>query len=136
MDLAEFSHYVVATKKRLIAHFGMSPHDADVAVNDYKVQLKSWYKRGVASDKAARMIADRKSEQAAYRENPLPTPVLWAAAAAMASIGVYFIARSFPVAQPPVTSVPPPALPNYSSSTPEVLQTLGPVGVQPETVSV
>jgi hypothetical protein len=134
-SLAVFSRYVVNVKKRLIAHFGMSERDADEAIAHAEARLAAWCRSGMAPDRAARIIYDSATAGAGRIENPIPNGALWFIAGALAGVGVYFVARSITPAQPAATSVPPPALPDYSSGSPEVLQTLGPVGVQPETVS-
>jgi hypothetical protein len=131
VKLADFSSYIVAVKKRMINHFGIRPTAAAAVVDSSHRQLKSWFRKGVAADTAARYL---DTAGFAYAHNPISHETwLWLAAAGSAALGVVFLAQSTSLVNAPApVETTPPALPAGSSTE----DSLGPLGAQTPSTSV
>ena len=93
-SLVELSMYTLAIKKRLMNHFGLRPMVAMRLVDEQRGRVLAWFKRGTAADKAARILADERSE--ARLENPVSVEraLLWTGAIGATALGVFFIAKA------------------------------------------
>ena len=128
---AEFAHYIVAVKKRMINHFGIRPTAAAAVVDSSKRQLQKWFTSGVPADTAARYL---DTAGFAYAHNPISHETwLWLAAAGSAALGVAFLAQSTSLVNAPTpVETTPPALPAGSSTQ----ESLGPLGAQTPSTSI
>lgn len=128
MNFTDFARYVLAASKRMTNHFGVPPEDVLRLVQDNCGELERWFKKGVAADKAARVLADRWTLAHHYanecscetKSNPISTPsctMFMIGAMVSTAIGVWYLAQASTKPKPSGASE---GIPNFSSSEPRV----------------
>lgn len=97
-SIVGLSNYVVATKRRLVDHFGLKHPMAAQLIESNKVFIVGNYRRGIASDRTARMLFDRTQS---VRENPISNNeiFIWSGVAMAVGLGLYFLTKK-PSQQP------------------------------------
>lgn len=137
-SLVDFSHYILATKNRLVTHFGMKHVDAVNMVELHKSFIYSSYQRDLPSDRTARIMVEQlltsTNQNEVVRENPISPTIrsylILSAVATLAGLGIYYLTKK-PEPQPVVTPIIPAIF-----TIPQNVQPIGPIGIEPKTISV